>query len=137
LKIYSTTEAAAELEIEPKALRRFLRSDPARRNAGQGGRYVFTDPDLASLRHSLKRAGYEVRVPSTEIDRPFLDDDPGCSLDKLLWAQGDRAALGRLRDERREARADRQQRLRVRIDEVLPDRYDDEDFMTYSERVGW
>lgn len=136
MKIYSATEAAIELAIEPKALRRFLRSDPARRNAGQGGRYVFTEPDITSLRHQLKRAGFSVTSPSTELDRPFLDDDPGCELDRLLGAQDDRVALWRLREERREARMDRQQRLRTRMHEVLPERYDDESIDDYCDRVG-
>lgn len=46
----NTREAAEQLKTDPKRLRRFLRQDPTYRNAGQGGRYEFTDKDIPTLR---------------------------------------------------------------------------------------
>lgn len=46
----NTREVAEALKTDPKRLRRFLRSDVTYRNAGQGGRYEFTEKDLPTLR---------------------------------------------------------------------------------------
>lgn len=46
----NTREMAEKLDTDPKRLRRFLRADATYRNAGQGGRYEFTDKDVPTLR---------------------------------------------------------------------------------------
>jgi hypothetical protein len=137
VRIFSSTEAAADLGIDPRALRRWLRDNPSYQNAGLGGRYMFQDSDLTSIRHQMKRDGVRVKGFVPLKQQELLNDDEGLALDRLLAAQGNRAALAALRIERREARAARQQRLRVRIDEVLPTRYDDEEIYEYFARVGW
>lgn len=139
MKIYGASEAAVELGVEPRALRRWLRNNPSYRNAGIGGRYMFQQHDIDLMRRQLKHDGVAVQgfVPLKTKDPALLDGEPGCPLDKLLVAQGDRASLERLRVDRREARAGRQQRLRTRMNQVLPDRYDDEMPEDYYHRVGW
>jgi DNA-binding transcriptional MerR regulator len=127
LKIYSSTEAAAELGIDARMLRRYLRADDSYTNAGQGGRYNFTDQDLARLRHAMKPKGVvQVRQSLKEADDHYLDDDPGVPLRRYTAALQSPQALAQLRAERRWARARRQQRLVHAIDTRLPRRYDDE-----------
>jgi hypothetical protein len=46
----NTAQVASALNTEPKILRRFLRADSNYANAGAGGRYVFTDDDLPTMR---------------------------------------------------------------------------------------
>lgn len=46
----NTSEVAAKLETTPKVLRRFLRQDTTYNNAGAGGRYIFEDRDIPTLR---------------------------------------------------------------------------------------
>lgn len=46
----NTREAAEAVGTDSKRLRRFLRSDPTYRNAGQGGRYEFTAKDIPTLK---------------------------------------------------------------------------------------
>jgi hypothetical protein len=41
---------AEEIGTDARTLRRFLRDDPTYRNAGSGGRYVFTERDLPTLK---------------------------------------------------------------------------------------
>jgi hypothetical protein len=49
-----TKQVAAALNTEPKLLRRFLRADSNYANAGAGGRYVFTDDDVADMRERFQ-----------------------------------------------------------------------------------
>lgn len=59
----SSKMVAEELNTEPRTLRRFLRDDPTYRNAGSGGRYVFTTRDMPTLkkRFASWQAGVEAR----------------------------------------------------------------------------
>lgn len=59
----SSKVVAEKLGTEPRTLRRFLRDDPTYRNAGSGGRYVFTDRDMPTLkkRFASWQAGVESR----------------------------------------------------------------------------
>lgn len=59
----SSKMVAKELETDPRTLRRFLRDDPTYRNAGAGGRYVFTTRDMSTLKKRFAdwQAGVEVR----------------------------------------------------------------------------
>lgn len=73
---------AEEIGTEPRTLRRFLRDDPTYRNAGSGGRYVFTSRDLPTLRKrfaSWQRAvdqRREKRDTSGLINRRDSSDEP-------------------------------------------------------------
>lgn len=79
-----TTKAVAEfLATEPRTLRRFLRDDPTYRNAGSGGRYVFTNRDLATLkkRFTAWLAGVDAKRAKRDISglqnrRPAPQDEP-------------------------------------------------------------
>lgn len=125
MKIYGATEAAAELDIDPRALRRFLRQDDSYRNAGMGGRYMFNESELVSLRKaytSWQKSHPVKKRKVDEVDPRILDDDPGVPLEKLSA----RGLTPSLRASRAAARAQRQQRLRVRIATVLAPRYDDQ-----------
>jgi hypothetical protein len=59
----STKTVAETIGTEPRTLRRFLRDDPTYRNAGSGGRYVFTERDMPTLRKRFDKwvAGVEAR----------------------------------------------------------------------------
>lgn len=59
----SSKQVAAEIGTEPRTLRRFLRDDPTYRNAGSGGRYVFTTRDIPTLkkRFTSWQSGVEAR----------------------------------------------------------------------------
>lgn len=81
----STTElsskmVAEELGTDPRTLRRFLRDDPTYRNAGSGGRYVFTKRDMPTLkkRFDAWQAGVESRRAKRNttglINRPKTPD---------------------------------------------------------------
>lgn len=125
MKIYSATEAAVELGIDPRALRRFLRNDASYRNVGMGGRYMFTPPELRSLKRAY--AAHLKTHPSTpkivDGDDPhLLDDDKGVPLSAL----GPKGLTPSLRAQRAQARALRQQRLLTRMDAVLAPRTDNE-----------
>lgn len=115
MKIYSAGEAATELNIDPRALRRFLRNDASYKNAGMGGRYNFSEAELKSLRHAYaahlkKHPAGKGRVVE-DTDPRILDDDPGVPVEKLS-ARGLTASV---RAQRAEARQLRQQRLVERM----------------------
>ena len=121
-RIYTATDAATELDIDPRALRRFLRNDPTYRNVGMGGRYVFTEAELKSLKHAYAHAAGKGRPrKADEPDPRILDDDPGVPVEKL----GRKGLTPSLRAQRQAARAQRQQRLLIRMDAVLERRPDD------------
>lgn len=46
----TSKDIAAEIDTDPRTLRRFLRDDNTYRNAGSGGRYVFTQKDIPTLK---------------------------------------------------------------------------------------
>lgn len=123
MKIFSASEAAAELGIDPRSLRRFLRNDESYRNVGMGGRYAFTESELVSLKRAYLHSSPSTRkVPRTTTDDRFMDDDPGVPVEKLSA----RGLTPSLRASRQAARAQRQQRLLTRMDAVLTRRADDE-----------
>lgn len=129
MKVYGTTEAAAEIGCDPRALRRFLRSNDSYRNAGIGGRYFFDASELASLKRTFLKHYTPAGASNKGQEAPEsakLNQDEGVPLEQYEASRGDRRAEAKLRTERREARAARQQRLRTRIADVLEPRYDDE-----------
>jgi hypothetical protein len=123
MQVFGANEAAAEIGVDPRALRRFLRNNDSYRKAGMGGRYTFSASEVQVLKRAYLAAHPTTgRVVEKDDDPKILDLDPGLPLEKLTpkgLTPEDRAA-------RREARAARQQRLKTRIDEVLAPRYDDE-----------
>ena len=62
---FDTTAAAAELGVDSRSLRRFLRRHPAYRNAGSGGRYLFTRSEISSLKKEWAR-----KVKNAPVRRP-------------------------------------------------------------------
>jgi hypothetical protein len=127
LKILDTHAVAAELGVDPRALRRFLRAHQNYQNVGMGGRYVFTEADLPGLRHDLKASGKAPKAPRVEVaEECFLDEDPGMGPEVLEMIRRSPFYREKFRRYRRQARALRQQRLSTRMAEVLPERYDDE-----------
>jgi hypothetical protein len=91
-----------------------------------GGRYVFTEADLPGLRHDLRASG-KTPAPKTQVtEECFLDEDPGMSPEVLELIKKHPFYREKFRRYRRQARALRQQRLVVRMAEVLSERYDDE-----------
>lgn len=127
MKVHGVADVAAELDVDPRALRRFLRSDPSYRNAGMGGRYIFSDAEKDSLKRaytaSLKsRPDGGKRPVASPADDHFLDDDPGVPVEKLHR----KGLTPSLRAQRQAARSLRQQRLTQRMAAVLVPRYDDE-----------
>jgi hypothetical protein len=58
-------EVAAAIGTDPKRLRRFLRADNTYRNAGQGGRYVFTDRDMPTLKKRF--AAWESKASAAKV----------------------------------------------------------------------
>lgn len=65
----STKAVAEAIDTEPRTLRRFLRDDPTYRNAGSGGRYVFTERDLDTLRKRFAKwqKGVEARRAKRDV----------------------------------------------------------------------
>lgn len=127
MKIYDTQAVAAELGVDSRTLRRFLRAHPNYQNVGMGGRYVFTESDLPGLRHDLKSSGKAPKAPREEVtEETFLNEDKGMPPEVLDMIKRSPFYREKFRRYRRQARALRQQRLSVRMAEVLPERYDDE-----------
>lgn len=126
MKVFGTTEAAAEIGCEPRALRKFLRENDSWRNAGVGGRYHFSEAEMASLKRQFNAAMKKSR-PTAHGQRiaeesEALNVDPGVDVSLL----GPRGLPPHVRRDRVGARQERRQRLRARMDEVLEERYDDE-----------
>lgn len=123
MKVFSATDAATELGIDPRALRRFLRNDESYRNVGMGGRYTFSESELRSLKRAYLSAQRGKTTARPEpADPRILDDDRGVPVEKL----GRKGLTPSLRAQRQQARALRQQRLLTRMDAVLQPRFDDE-----------
>lgn len=106
-----TKQMAAELNTEPKILRRFLRADSRYDNAGAGGRYVFTDDMLPDMReHFLAWLGEKATKPTktraSQVAAPSNDlasqRMPRNILGRKLYAseRTRREAIGRARAER-------------------------------------
>lgn len=75
MKRYTATEAAKELGTDAKTLRRFLRATDEFDNAGSGGRYEFSTPDIPLLKASFSR--WQSGKGSRK--RAVLGDAPGLS----------------------------------------------------------
>lgn len=72
----STKAVAETLSTEPRTLRRFLRDDPTYRNAGSGGRYEFTDRDIATLKKRFAAWQRGVEARRSKRDTSGLQNRP-------------------------------------------------------------
>lgn len=109
----SSKQVATEIGTEPRTLRRFLRDDPTYRNAGSGGRYVFTERDIPTLlkRFTTWQAGVEVRRAKRDTtglvnrrsqasqEEPEVIDIPRCTAE---LRQREREQIERLENRLRE-----------------------------------
>jgi hypothetical protein len=76
VRIFSASEAAAELGTDGKTLRRFLRQDPSFKNAGSGGRYEFTTADMPKLTEKFN-AWHNRPKTSRSVGQPMISDAAG------------------------------------------------------------
>lgn len=96
MKTFSAAEAAAELGVDGKTLRRLVRAAKAFANAGSGGRYTFTSADMPALReivssHTDKPKGSRAKGVS------LIEDLPGLP---VRVARTDPAAVRKITEER-------------------------------------
>lgn len=115
-KMFTAQQAADELGVPARALRRHLRLSESWKSAGFGGRYLFTETDIRALRREMtQRPARPVRAPRKETTPSLLPD--------LIPAGTEPEALGTKRT--RSAReavegrfAARQARLLDRLQEI-------------------
>lgn len=126
--MYSSIEAAAEIGTTPRLLRRYLRSNDSYRNAGIGGRYMFTEAEVKTLKKDFHAwHGTKPAPSSTKVD-PFdyLDQDPGISVEEMLQLPRN----PKLKADVLRRRSERMHRLDARIKEVglhtVPTFFDEE-----------
>lgn len=114
---FSANEAAAELGVNPRILRRFLRTDSSWHAAGQGGRYSFTKAEVTALGKALAkyRTGEAPKRRAPKGDDTFLNDPPARTPEDLA-----RRITPAERQAAQQRRAHRQQRLQRRLDELFP-----------------
>ena len=81
--MFTSIEAAAAIGTTPRALRRFLRDNDSWRNAGIGGRYMFTDEEVKSLNIQFHK--WNKSKPAKVKTDPVEDlDSPGISVEEML-----------------------------------------------------
>ena len=124
--MFSSIEAAAEIGTTPRLLRRFLRDNDSWRNAGIGGRYLFTEAELKSLNIQFHK--WHKSKPAKDVSDPleYLDQDPGITVEEMLELPSN----PQLRADVLKRRAERQKRLDARLRQcgVLPvPLYEDEE----------
>lgn len=84
--MFTSIEAAAAIGTTPRLLRRFLRENDSWRNAGIGGRYMFTEPEVASLNIQFHKWHKSPVRPTIVKADPLdhLDQDPGITIEQML-----------------------------------------------------
>lgn len=100
-------EAAAELGIQPKALRRVLRANPAFGGVGMGNTYNLTPDQVERLRKVIPTAG----KANTDFPFPELDQTKGFPVRDLRRMRRDPELRARVLEQR----AARQRRLLDRL----------------------
>lgn len=96
MRTYSAAEAAQELKIDSKTLRRLVRSAPSFKNAGSGGRYVFRSSDLPALKKLVE--GHHEKPKGTRArGKTLIEDAPGLP---IRVARTDPAAVKKITEER-------------------------------------
>lgn len=115
---YSSAEAAAELDVHPRVLRRFIRQNDSWKNATHAGRYSFSEADMRALKvqfpkwQSGRLPRRAVAVGVEEIKE--LDLDPGIRPEDMGRMKTDY----RFRNAVLERRRQRHQKLQARINQV-------------------
>lgn len=107
--IVNTREVAAELDVTPKALRRFLRRHPKWKNAGIGNQYHFSKKDLKKL-----RKGMDTNPARPTPNELSTFNQPGISVEAMLAAKRN----PKLKAAIRRRRAERHARLNARLEEL-------------------
>lgn len=117
MDLFTTVQAANQLSITPRALRKFLRSSDRWSSAGFGGRYLLSPSDL-------KEVAMALGIPSPESDLQVwaTDPEPIIEPEYLEVAMRNPGVREIVLEERRK----RQARLQQRIDEVLTPRADND-----------
>lgn len=84
--MFTSIEAAAAIGTTPRLLRRFLRNNDSWRNAGVGGRYMFTESEVNSLSLQFHKWNKSTAIrPVTKLDPlDHLDQDPGITIEEML-----------------------------------------------------
>lgn len=118
MREYSSAEAAAELNVAPRVLRRFIRSNDSWKNATHAGRYSFSQAEMNSLKIQFPKwqSGRSIRRSLTEDVEEIkeLDIDPGIRPEDMARMKTDY----RFRNEVLERRRQRSARLQTRINQV-------------------
>lgn len=122
--MFSSIEAAAAIGTTPRALRRFLRDNDSWRNAGIGGRYMFTEEEVKSLNIQFHK--WNKTKPAKVKTEPVEDlDSPGISVEEMLEMPKNpklRADVLRMRSERMQRLTERMRACGVGTKPI----YDDE-----------
>lgn len=108
--MFTSIEAAAEIGTTPRALRRFLRDNDSWRNAGIGGRYMFTEEDVKSLNIQFHKWN-KSKPAKVKVEVPDDLDSPGISVEEMLELPKN----PKLRADVLKMRADRLNRLTERM----------------------
>lgn len=103
--MYNTDQAAEQLHLSPRALRRFMRKYPDLAQVGFGGRYVYSPEDIETIR-SMSPGRRTMDPPELE----WLNQTPGFTPEQVNNPRMKRAVL--------EQRRERQQRLNERLIEL-------------------
>lgn len=109
--MYSSIEAAAQIGTTPRLLRRFLRDNDSWRNAGIGGRYMFTESEVKSLNVQFHAWRGERPVKQVQDPLEYLDQDPGITVEQMLELPNN----PKLKAEVLQHRYERQRRLDERL----------------------
>jgi len=112
--MFTSIEAAAEIGTTPRLLRRFLRDNDSWKNAGIGGRYMFTEAELKSLNIQFHKwhKSKPVKRGDEDVDPlDYLDQDKGITVEEMLELPKN----PKLRADRLKARQDRMHRLHARM----------------------
>lgn len=95
----NTREAAAALNVTPKLLRRFLRSNPDWASAGSGGKYDFSHEDITRLARQLGPS----RPPYPD-GFDWMNSDQGVPVEVMIAAKTNPVIRAQLRARRRARR---------------------------------
>lgn len=118
MRQYSSAEAAAELDVHPRVLRRFIRSNDSWKNATHAGRYSFSESEMKSLKVQFPK-WQSNRIPRRSTTQAVeeiaeLDLDPGINPEDMTRMKTDPA----FRREVLERRRIRNEKLRARISQL-------------------
>lgn len=101
----NSDQAAAELGISPRSLRRFMRAHPEYARVGFGGRYVFDADAIEVIREQLPTRG-----PKEPPELAWLDQTPGFTMEQV--------SDPRMKQQVLQQRRERQARLNERLKQL-------------------